>query len=344
MQIRRHPFPRALILLLLTAACSAERKSAPVAGYEVTELRYLSSLGNVTFAELGEELGYLAPLKLKWVGTVLGGPEAIQAVSTGDIDFGTAATGSVIKVIAAGAPLKQVIAGSGIDDLTWGGYFVLEDSPLRSARDLIGKKIGVNTLGAHAEFMIREYLRRGGLSLQEIKDVTMVVTPAINSEQTLRQRHIDVASLSGVFRDRARERGGLRPLFSDLGLFGHFNSTTVVFNREALAKRPNAVRKFVESTARAIEWARSTPQAEVRERMAALLAKRGRGEDPTLSRHWHSVGISSRGGLLSDRDMQIWVDWLAREGYLDASKVGKLSALYTNDFNAYRDVAARAER
>jgi ABC-type nitrate/sulfonate/bicarbonate transport system substrate-binding protein len=79
---------------------------------------------------------------------VLGGPESIQAVTIGDVDFGSAATGSVIKLIAVGAPIRQVIASGGVDSLTWGGYFVLEQSPLRGPRDLLGKKISVNTLGA----------------------------------------------------------------------------------------------------------------------------------------------------------------------------------------------------
>ena len=39
-----------------------------------------------------------------------------------------------------------------------------EDSPIKTARDLIGKKIAVNTLGAHLEFMLREYLARNGLT------------------------------------------------------------------------------------------------------------------------------------------------------------------------------------
>jgi ABC-type nitrate/sulfonate/bicarbonate transport system substrate-binding protein len=38
------------------------------------------------------------------------------------------------------------------------------NTTIRNARDLIGKKVGMNTLGAHAELMRREYLACGGLS------------------------------------------------------------------------------------------------------------------------------------------------------------------------------------
>jgi ABC-type nitrate/sulfonate/bicarbonate transport system substrate-binding protein len=329
-----------LLVLLLVGGCNRapERADATGAALGVSELRYLGSQGNVSPVELGEDLGYLAPLKLKWVGNVLGGPEAIQAVTSGDVEFGSAATGSVVKLLAAGAPIQQVMASGGVDELTWGGYFVLENSPLHVARDTIGKKFAVNTLGAHAEFMIREWLRRGGVAKDDAKQVTLVVTPPANSEQTLRQGQVDVAGLSGVLRDRALARGGIRPLFTDRDLFGNFNSTTYVMRKSFLSEHPEAARQFVASTARAIEWARKTPPDVVRARLQSILQRRNRGEDPSLAKFWHSVGIRSVGGLLSDQDVQMWIDWLTREGDLDPSKVGKASTLYTNEFNPYRPV------
>jgi ABC-type nitrate/sulfonate/bicarbonate transport system substrate-binding protein len=332
---------RRWLLLLLVAVCCAcsrapEQTNSTGAALEVNELRYLGSQGNVSFAELGEDLGYLAPLKLKWVGNVLGGPEAIQAVTSGDVDFGSAATGSVVKLLTAGAPIQQVIASSGVDDLTWGGYFVLENSPIHVARDAIGKKFAINTLGAHAEFMIREWLRRGNVSHEEAEQATLVVTPPVNSEQTLRQGQVDVAGLSGVLRDRALERGGIRALFTDRDLFGDFNATTYVMRKTFIAEHPDAVRQFVASTARAIEWARKSPPDVVRARLRDILQRRNRGEDPSLARFWHSVGVRSQGGLLSDQDIQMWIDWLTREGDLQADKIRPASELYTNNFNPYR--------
>jgi ABC-type nitrate/sulfonate/bicarbonate transport system substrate-binding protein len=325
-------------LLVMSSAAGCDTGHAADEKPDRKELRYLGSFGNISYWELAEELGYLAPVKLKWQGNVLGGPESIQAVSTGDVDFGSAATGSVIKLIARGASLQQVIASNGVDELSWGGYFVLDGSRLRSARDLIGKQIAVNTLGAHAEFMIREYLRRGGLSRAEIKDVTMLVTPPVSGEQTLRLQQVDVAALSGMFRDLAIGRGGIHPLFTDRSLFGDFNSGTVVFHKAFLAEHPELVHRFVSGTARAIEWARTTPQAEVRARLREIFRKRGRGEDPGLAEHWHSVGVASRGGLLGDGDMELWTRWLEREGDLKAGVVRTKASLYTNEFNPYRQL------
>ena len=136
---------------------------------------------------------------------------------------------------------------------------------------LIGKKIAVNTLGAHHEFVIKEYLHRAGLTAEEIKQVTLVVVPPVTTEQTLRAEQIDVAALGGVLRDKALERGGIHPLFKDMDLFGNFSAGSYVLTDKFIKANPNASRKFVEATAKAIEWARTTPRDEVVARFEKII-------------------------------------------------------------------------
>lgn len=159
-------FSTVLMLALAFAGCSKSepRPTAQGDGLEQTELRHQAAVGTVSFPELAEDLGYLAPLKLNFVGNTISGPQDIQTVVTGDTDYGVAFDGAVIKLIAAKALIRAVIAAYGVDDQTWSGYYVPEDSPIHTARDLIGKKISMNTLGAHFEFVLREYLARNGLT------------------------------------------------------------------------------------------------------------------------------------------------------------------------------------
>lgn len=102
------------------------------------------------------------------------------------------------------------------------------------------------------------------------------------------------------------------------------------------------MRRFVEGVARAIEWARGSPVEQVRTRMRTIITRRKRGEDPILAEHWHSVGINTRGGLLTDADMQLWVDWLLAEGTLDRGKLRRLSTLYTSEFHPFRNQQSAA--
>lgn len=326
---------------LLLSACGSEKTaskaSASASGeLEVTELRYQGSVGAVTFPELAEDLGYLAPLKLKFIGNTISGPQDIQSVVTGDTDFGGAFNGAIVKLLAAKAPITPVISYYGVDDNTWTGYYVLDGSPIKTAKDLIGKKIAVNTLGAHHEFVIKEYLHREGLTPEEIKQVTLVVVPPVTSEQTLRAKQIDVATLGGVLRDKALERGGIHPLFRDIDLFGKFSAGTYVLTNQFIKENPNTTRKFVEGVAKAIEWARTTPREEVIARYEKIIQNRGRKEDASTVRFWKSTGIAGKGGLIADKEFSAWVDWLVKEGTL---KEGELQGaeLFTNEFNPYRN-------
>jgi hypothetical protein len=88
--------------------------------------------------------------------------------------------------------------------------------------------------------------------------------------------------------------------------------------------------------AKAIEWARRTPRAEVFAREEQLIAKRKRNEDGSIVKYYKSTGIAGRGGLIADKEFKVWLDWLIRDGDLRPGQV-KLSDVFTNQFNPARD-------
>jgi len=321
-----------LVALLLVLACSRERATATGSPYETLALRYEGSAGTVNIPELAEDLGYLTPIKLAYIGNnSTGGPHSIQAVATGDVDIGGSFNGSIVKLVSRRAPIRAVVANYGVDERVFGGFYVLEDSPIRTARDLIGKKVAINTLGAHSEFVLREYLARSGLSAKEAEQVSMVAVPSINAELALREKQVEVAALGSVLRDRALERGHIRMLFSDFDLLGTFTAGSYVMSHSFIAKHPNTVRKFVEAVGRAFDWASAQPRDVVLKRMEAIILKRKRNEDTSVVRHWLGTSIKSPRGTLKDEDFQRWIDWLVRDGQLKTGQVAP-SAVYTNEF------------
>ncbi|MEU1204001.1 ABC transporter substrate-binding protein [Nocardia sp. NPDC005825] len=299
-----------------------------------TVVRYQGSTGQVTAFELAADLGYFTKIDLHWEGDTTSGPANIQAAATKQVEFGSAFNGAVIKLIAGGAPVTSVLSSYGADELNFTGYFVRDDSRITSARDLIGKKVGVNTLGAHHEFITRQWLHDQGLSDAEIKQVQLVVLPPANTEDALRNGQIDVAALGGVFRDTAIGRGGIHPLYTDKDLFGQFDYGTYVFRNDYLKSHADAVADFVQGTARATRWLQVTPRDEVVAKFADIIHKRGRNENTSLLQYYKSSGVPVPGGVVAERELQIWIDWLVRNGELPA---GKLAAkdLYTNKDNPY---------
>jgi ABC-type nitrate/sulfonate/bicarbonate transport system substrate-binding protein len=323
----------ALAALLAAAGCG---KSGGSGGSETTELRYQGSVGTVTLPELAADLGYLGNVKLKWIGNTISGPQDIQSAATGQTDFGGAFNGAVIKLAAAGAPITSVISYYGSDAQTFTGYYVLDGAPITSARDLIGKKVGMNTLGAHAEAILKTYLKRGGLTADEIKKVELVALPPVNTEQSLRQKQIDVAALSGQLRDKALDHGGIHKLFSDYDLLGAFDAGTYVFRKEFIKSNPDTVKTFVTAIGKAIEWSKTQPRDTVIAKFSDILTKRARNEDNSQLKYWKSYGVAGKGGLITDQDFTVWIDWLSQNGELKDKNI-KPSDLYTNQYNGFKD-------
>ncbi|MFG2872597.1 ABC transporter substrate-binding protein [Streptomyces sp. NPDC048338] len=328
----RRQFLTLLGLSAVAVSCGTTATGASGKGQTRT-LRYQGWAGQVTLPELAADLGYLEDVKLEWVGNTISGPQDIQSAATGQTDFGGAFNGAVVKLAANKTPVKAVISYYGSDKDAYNGYYVLKDSPIRSARDLTGKKVGMNTLGAHAEAMLDIYLQRGGLSRAEIEKVEPLVVPPVNTEQSLRARQIEVAVLGGILRDKALATGGIRPLFTDFELLGAFSAGSYVMTERFLKQNPDTARTFVTAVGRAIEWSRTTPRAEVIARMTEIVKRRGRNEDTAPLKFWRSYGVAETSGRITGKELQLWIDWLTERGDIRKGQV-TLGDLYTNEFNA----------
>ena len=314
----------------LTAGCGSPSGS----GGKTTKLRYQGGAGEVTLPELAADLGYLGPVTLDWVGNTISGPQDIQSAATGQTDFGGAFNGAVAKLHSAGAPITAVISYYGVDQYSYNGFYTLTGSRIASAADLFGKKVGMNTLGAHDEAILDIYLDRNGVTGGDVKKVEPLVVPPVNTEQTLRAHQIDVGVLGGILRDKALAIGGVTPLFTDYDLLGSFSAGTYVFRNDFLSKNPDTVRAFTSGVGKAIEWARDTPRAEVIDRFTKIIKARGRNEDTAVLKYFKSFGIAGTGGVIAEKEFTTWISWLEQQGQIPRGKV-KAADVYTNRFNSF---------
>ncbi|MFT4393655.1 ABC transporter substrate-binding protein [Gordonia lacunae] len=296
-------------------------------------VRYQGSPSQVRWYELADSLGYFDKVSLKWVGDTTSGPQDIQSVATGEIEVGGAFNGSVAKLQDAGAPIVSVISDVGSDGDTFHGYYSLEGSGIRTARDLIGKKVGINTLGAYHEYAIIEWLHRQGLTANEIKSVQLTVVPPINTEQALRSGQIDAGNLGTIFKDVALKSGGLHEIFRDTSLIGDLAISTTVFRRDFVEKNKEAVEDFVQGYARALRWAQLHPREEVVAKFVEIIEGRGRNENTDFVKQWKSAGVPTPGGVIDPKEFTVWIDEAIRLGEL---KPGiDPNTLFTNEYNPY---------
>lgn len=218
----------------------------------------------------------------------------------------------------------------GSDTKTFSGYYVTADSPIKSAKDLIGKKIAVNTLGAHHEAVINSYLSKNGLSQDEIKQVQLVPLAPNDTEEAIRLGQVDAGTLGSVLQDRAVEAGGLRSLFSDVELFGSFAGGQIVLRNDFLEKNPTTARTFTTAIAKAIKWATETPREEVIARFRKIIEARGRNESTATLQYWKSPGVPDN-GVIQDQDFTRWASWLKTSGIVKTEL--NTAKYYTNKYN-----------
>lgn len=313
-------------------------RAAQTDEHNVTVIRYLGTHGDVTSYEIADALGWLKDkgIRIESEGFSQGGPESLVAMASGAVDIAGAATPAIINAIVAGAKIIGVMPDGGVDKNINSKFFVLTSSDIHAAKDLQGKSIAVNTIGAHLDYTIREYLRDHGLRPDA---VSLVTVPGPQLEQILRHKQTDVVAVGAwqsVFAGKIEADGGVRSLFTDYDVLGNIVLGTDAMEKSFIAKHTQAVRDFVTASARAADWTTQHPE-EARKLFAQILKKRG--DNPALAQYWPGFGLRQH-ALYTPHDAQFWIDVLVRSGRL---KPGQLTAddVDTNNYNGFANLAQK---
>lgn len=295
-------------------------------------IRYLSSSAVVEPYEFADELGFYKNINLSRLGSNTGGPEDIMSVATGSTDVGHSAWVSIINAKVRGAQILAVAGPMGNSPESWyegipylSKWIVLENSSIRSAQDLNGKKIAVHTLGAHAEYVTREFLSRNNMSKDDVQLLVMG-----RHEEVLRQGLVDMVAPVGAQIDKMEAGGGVRVLFTDFDIIGNQTHCGMFMSEKFIKENPEAVREFVEGSAKAADWAKDHPE-EAKELAAKIM--KAKGGNPEIAKYWKGFGVREH-ALLQDSDVQFWIDWLVKDGRIKEGEF-KASDFYTNKFNPY---------
>ncbi|GHC51127.1 ABC transporter substrate-binding protein [Neogemmobacter tilapiae] len=290
-------------------------------------IRYLASQGGLSAHELAAELGYFegTGITLENVGYAQGGPASLVALAGGSVELGSAATAAVINSIAAGNDFVAAYPSNGINEEAQSIFYTLEGSPIKEIKDIVGKTIAVNTLGAHLDYTVREALHQAGLPENA---ANLIVVPGPQLEQVLRSGQVDISAFGywqTTFEGAARKTGGLQAVFDDTDVLGEIAGGFVVLRRDWIEAHPAEAKAFVEGSAKALDYAREHPE-ETRAIFARALAERD--ENPDVAQYFAGFGVRE-GGLAVERDIQFWIDVLERQGSIPAGKLVAKDILFT---------------
>lgn len=317
-------------------ACGAAGADAQKSADGSTVVRYQSYPGSVDPLQLADALGKLPGITLKKVGDVQGGPESLRALASKQVDISSSAFyGAIAQTVATGVPIRAVVATYGTNAKTGSAVVAKKGSGLTDdPHSFIGKKVAVNTLGANAEAVLDTWFAKGGLSQDEIKKVTLVPLPPLNTAQALKNGQVDAAYIGVGQLKATQDAVPIETVFKDSDVIGFYNGGGVALRDDWIKDQKKADRVLVSGISYAIDYIESHSREETLAVYTKWLKENGYAEAaPVVEKNWNgSTGVSSKGGVIADKDISIWLDWLGTRGDVDPDKI-QPSDVYTNEFN-----------
>src|SRR5580698_8404922 len=212
----------------------------------------------------------LAPLhvEVKWT-EFPAGPQLLEGLNVGAIDFGIAGEAPPIFAQAAGADLVYV----GYEPPASAGEAILvpKDSHIKTVAELKGKKVALNK-GSNVHFMLVKLLEKAGVNYSDIE--TIFLTPA-DARAAFERGSVDAWAIWEPFLAAAQRQTGARILADGNGVVS--NHQFFLASRSYAAKRADVVAIVLEELAIVDQWAKTNPK----EAAAALQPQIGL-DQPTL--------------------------------------------------------------
>ena len=181
---------------------------------------------------------------------IRGGPAAIAALASGDVDFGSIG-GAQAPIRSRARGLDVYIIGSLSNRVN---YTMIGAKGVRRVDDLKGKIIGVTGAGAFSDFVVRVYLKNNGLD----PDKDVILRPlggTVLRVSALEKGIIAAAPFS------AEEAVGLLkkgfPMISNLSETLTIPQSILIARGEVLEKYPETAKRFLKAIIQGLRFVRS---------------------------------------------------------------------------------------
>jgi len=180
------------------------------------------------------------------------GPQLLEGLNVGAIDFGTVGEAPPIFAQAAGADLVYVANQPPAPAAE--AIVVPQGSPLKSVADLKGKKVALNK-GSNAHYLLVKALQKAGVPYA---DVQTVFLPPADARAAFERGAVDAWVIWDPFLAAAEKQLGARVLADGRGLVS--NHQFYLASRDYAQRRPQIVRAIVDELAKLDQWAEKNPK------------------------------------------------------------------------------------
>ncbi|MEV5550554.1 ABC transporter substrate-binding protein [Streptomyces sp. NPDC052309] len=214
---------------------------------------------------LGQKKGFFSERGLKLsLSSAQGGAAIVPGVTSGQFQFGFSNMTSLMIAQSNDVPVKAVangIASTGEQGRDFGAITVKGDSPVKSAKELEGRKVAINTLKNINETAVRASVRKAGGDPDEVDFVELAFD---QMPAALDGGRIDAAMAVEPALATIKSQGG-REIASPMVDVAPKLTVAMYFTSVKYAQEnPDVVKRFQEATAESLAYADAHPD-EVRE-------------------------------------------------------------------------------
>ncbi len=189
-----------------------------------------------------------------------GGAKLHQAMAAGAIDIGVGA-GPELAFVAKGSPELAVANPAGPPLFI--GVIVPAGSPIKSADDLKGAKIGVSTVNSMTYWMALELARQHGWGPNGVTPVAIGSQfAAIIAAFRTHQIDAEISATSLGFQLQEQHQGRVLLPVSDF--VGNMSADTIFASKHLIATNPDAIRRFLAGWFETVDFMRRDKAATVR--------------------------------------------------------------------------------
>jgi len=255
-------------LLVLASACGEDKKPAASAGdpAKVDQVNIgIIPIVDVAPIYLGSQKGFFESRHMKLNLTpAQGGAVIVPSVLSGQYQFGFSNIVSLMLAQSKNLPVKVVSNGNnstGVDGKDFGSVVVKADSPIRSAADLAGKKVAINTLKNISDTVVRASVRKAG---GDPSKVTFVELAFPDMGPAVAAGRVDAAFVVEPFQTALRKQGMRSVASSWVDAAPNLTVATYFTSQTQITKNPDLVRRFGEAMKESLAYADAHPD-EVRQ-------------------------------------------------------------------------------
>jgi ABC-type nitrate/sulfonate/bicarbonate transport system substrate-binding protein len=177
----------------------------------------------------------------------------LQALLTGEIDFGTLNADGVIAINEKGANLKVI---AGVDNAA--PYFLVGGKGYRKLDDLRGARLGVSSLRGGATSILLEYLKSKGLHFPKDFALTVISGGTVARLTALESGAVAGAVLGFPYSDIAIDQGFTR-LGDTMEVISTYQFNGITVNPGWAEKNRATVVRFLRAHIRSLRWIHEQP-------------------------------------------------------------------------------------